>query len=97
MTVGQEQAERLLTAKSIIESLGQIALAGNAQKLFGSGKKGRNPASDQLVARGMAGSVVAIIERVGDGALPSTGFLKQEKINLDAFLATPTGGLWTSS
>ncbi|MEP1611947.1 MAG: saccharopine dehydrogenase C-terminal domain-containing protein [Roseobacter sp.] len=41
-----------------------------------------------------AGSVVAIIEMVRGGALQSTGFLKQEEINLDAFLATPTGRLY---
>ncbi len=41
-----------------------------------------------------AGSVVAIIELVRDGALQSTGFLKQEEVKLDKFLATPTGGLY---
>ncbi len=41
-----------------------------------------------------AGSVVAIIEMVRDGALPTKGFLKQEEIDLGAFLATPTGGLY---
>ncbi|MEP3296266.1 MAG: saccharopine dehydrogenase C-terminal domain-containing protein [Pseudoruegeria sp.] len=41
-----------------------------------------------------AGSVVAIIELVRDGALQSTGFLKQEEVDFDAFLATPTGGLY---
>lgn len=43
-----------------------------------------------------AGSVVAIIEMVRDGALPNSGFLKQEEINLDAFLATKTGALYLS-
>lgn len=42
-----------------------------------------------------AGSVVAIIEMVRDGLLPDHGFLKQEEIPLDAFLATKTGGLYT--
>ena len=41
-----------------------------------------------------AGSVVAIIEMVRSGALPSHGFLKQEDISLDAFLSTKTGGLY---
>jgi len=41
-----------------------------------------------------AGSVVAIIEMVRSGALPSRGFLKQEEISLEAFLATKTGGLY---
>jgi len=41
-----------------------------------------------------AGSVVAVIEMVRSGALPDHGFLKQEDIPLEAFLATPTGGLY---
>ena len=42
-----------------------------------------------------ASSVAAVIELVRDGALPQSGFLKQEDISLDAFLATPTGQLFT--
>lgn len=38
-----------------------------------------------------ASSVVAVIEMVRDGKLPAQGFLKQEEIPLDAFLATRTG------
>lgn len=38
-----------------------------------------------------ASSVAAVIEMVRDGALPSRGFLKQEDIRLDAFLATKNG------
>lgn len=41
-----------------------------------------------------AGSVVAIIEMVRDGKLPSQGFLKQEDISLTEFLQTPTGSLY---
>jgi len=41
-----------------------------------------------------AGSVVAVIEMVRDGTLPNLGFLKQEDIPLEAFLATRTGGLY---
>ncbi|MEO1027402.1 MAG: L-lysine dehydrogenase, partial [Pseudomonadota bacterium] len=41
-----------------------------------------------------AGSVVAVVEMVRDGKLPQAGFLKQEDIPLDAFLAMPTGGLY---
>jgi saccharopine dehydrogenase-like NADP-dependent oxidoreductase len=44
-----------------------------------------------------ASSVVAVIEMVRDGTLPATGFLKQEEINLTAFLATPTGGLYAAN
>lgn len=36
-------------------------------------------------------SVVAVIEMVRDGSLPQQGFLKQEEIPLDPFLATRTG------
>lgn len=42
-----------------------------------------------------AGSVAAVIELVREGVLPQQGFLKQEDIPLDAFLATPTGQLFT--
>ena len=41
-----------------------------------------------------AGSVAAVIELVRSGVLPQRGFLKQECIPLDAFLATPTGQLF---
>jgi saccharopine dehydrogenase-like NADP-dependent oxidoreductase len=42
-----------------------------------------------------AGAVVAVIEMVRSGVLPDHGFLKQEEIALDAFLATDTGGLYS--
>jgi saccharopine dehydrogenase (NAD+, L-lysine-forming) len=38
-----------------------------------------------------ASSVVAVIEMVRDGALPSSGFLKQEDIPLGTFLKTKNG------
>lgn len=41
-----------------------------------------------------AGSVSAVIELVRSGVLPQRGFLKQEQIPFDAFLATPTGRLF---
>jgi saccharopine dehydrogenase-like NADP-dependent oxidoreductase len=41
-----------------------------------------------------SGSVVAIIEMVRDGTLPNSGFLKQEDIPLEAFLATRTGSFF---
>ncbi len=43
-----------------------------------------------------AASVVAVIEMVRDGKLPNTGFLKQEDISFDDFIATPTGALYAS-
>ncbi|MCF6232534.1 MAG: saccharopine dehydrogenase NADP-binding domain-containing protein [Rhodobacteraceae bacterium] len=42
-----------------------------------------------------AGSVVAVIEMVRGGVLPDHGFLKQEEIPLEAFLATDTGRLYS--
>lgn len=42
-----------------------------------------------------AGSVVAIIEMVRAGTLPGRGFLKQEDVLLEDFLATKTGSLYT--
>ncbi|MDE1993675.1 MAG: saccharopine dehydrogenase NADP-binding domain-containing protein [Rhizobiaceae bacterium] len=39
-------------------------------------------------------SVVAVIELVRAGRLPATGFLHQERIPLDTFLETRTGGLF---
>lgn len=39
-------------------------------------------------------SVVAVIEMVRDGTLPQSGFLKQEDIPLEAFLATGTGAIF---
>ncbi|MGL5010152.1 MAG: saccharopine dehydrogenase family protein, partial [Paracoccaceae bacterium] len=39
-------------------------------------------------------SVVAVIEMVRDGALPNQGFLKQEDIPLDPYLATRTGNYY---
>lgn len=41
-----------------------------------------------------AGSVVAIMEMVRDGKLPSQGFLKQENIPLADFLTTKTGSFY---
>lgn len=41
-----------------------------------------------------AASIVAVVEMVAEGVLPSKGFIKQEEIDLDAFLDTPTGKLF---
>ena len=51
--------------------------------------------SRTAIAWTTAGSVVAVIELVRDGKLPSTGFLKQEDIPLDALLNTRTGSFYT--
>ena len=42
-------------------------------------------------------SAVAIIEMVRDGALPQRGFLKQEQVPFDQFLATTTGRLFEAN
>lgn len=51
--------------------------------------------SRTAIAWTTAGSVVAVIELVRDGKLPSKGFLKQEDIPLDALLNTRTGKFYT--
>jgi saccharopine dehydrogenase-like NADP-dependent oxidoreductase len=38
-----------------------------------------------------AASIVAVVEMVADGKLPQSGFIKQEDIDFEAFLATQTG------
>ena len=50
--------------------------------------------SRTAIAWTTSASVVAVIEMVRDGTLPKQGFLKQEDISLDAFLATKTGRLY---
>ncbi len=51
-------------------------------------------AQHTAIAWTTAGSVVAVIEMVRDGHLPDHGFLRQEDIPLDRFLATETGGFF---
>ena len=41
-----------------------------------------------------AASIAAVVEMVRDGKLPQQGFLKQEEIPLDAFLATQNGSYY---
>lgn len=41
-----------------------------------------------------AGSVASVVQMVRDGYLPQRGFVKQEEIPFDAFLATTTGRLF---
>ena len=43
-----------------------------------------------------AASVVAVIQLVRDQVLPQHGFLKQEEIPLEPFLATVTGRLFVA-
>ena len=51
-------------------------------------------AQQTAIAWTTSASVVAVIEMVRDGTLPKRGFLKQEDIPLEAFLATRTGSLY---
>ncbi len=44
-----------------------------------------------------AGSVSSVIQMVRDGMLPGSGFIKQEEIPFDAFLATTTGLLFAEA
>jgi saccharopine dehydrogenase-like NADP-dependent oxidoreductase len=41
-----------------------------------------------------AASICAIVEMVAGGALPSRGFIKQEEIPFDKFMATQNGGIY---
>jgi saccharopine dehydrogenase-like NADP-dependent oxidoreductase len=41
-----------------------------------------------------AGAIVAVIEMVANKTLPQKGFIKQEEIPFDAFVATQTGSLY---
>ncbi len=53
-------------------------------------------AEQTAIAWTTSASVVAVIEMVRDGLLPQRGFLRQEDVELDAFLATPTGRLFAA-
>lgn len=48
-------------------------------------------ARQTAIAWTTSASVVAVIDLVRSGSLPNSGFLKQEDVPLDDFLATPTG------
>lgn len=65
--------------REFVRAYRPIALAGGIQR---------------AIAWTTASSVVAVIELVRDRVLPQRGFLKQEEIPLDAFLATRTGRLF---
>ncbi len=52
--------------------------------------------SRTAIAWTTSASVVAVIEMVRSGALPAQGFLKQEDIPLTPYLATRTGGFYTT-
>ncbi len=54
-------------------------------------------ASRTAIAWTTAGSVTAVIEMVMAGTLKQRGFLKQEEIPFDDFLATPSGRLFTET
>jgi saccharopine dehydrogenase (NAD+, L-lysine-forming) len=50
----------------------------------------------RAIAWTTAASVCAVLELVASGVLPAKGFIKQEDIPLDAFLATRNGALYTA-
>ena len=52
---------------------------------------------ESAIAWTTAASAVAVIQLVSDGVLPQQGFLKQEEIPLEAFLATRTGALFSEA
>jgi len=67
-----------LSRKEFVHAYRPIVLAGAMQT---------------AIAWTTSASAVAVIELVRDGKLPQRGFLKQEEVRLDDFLATPTGKL----
>ena len=54
-------------------------------------------AEQTAIAWTTSASVVAVIQLVRDGALPQQGFLKQEEIPLDRFLAHQHRALCTTA
>jgi saccharopine dehydrogenase-like NADP-dependent oxidoreductase len=73
------QLDNRLQRREFVRSYRPIELAGAMQT---------------AIAWTTSASVVAVIEMVRDGALPQRGFLKQEEIPLDRFMATSTGALF---
>ncbi len=102
----QEAGEILVNAKPPVEDdvvYVHIAAEGEidgrlARREFVRGYRPVDVAGKQrtAIAWTTAGSVVAVIEMVRDGVLPNHGFLKQEDIPLDHFLATTTGALYAA-
>ena len=100
----QEAGEILINAKPPVEddvvyvhaSAEGLINGRLARREFVRGYRPIEVAGQQrtAIAWTTAGSVVAIIEMVRDGKLPRSGFLKQEDISLDDFLAMPTGSLY---
>ncbi len=68
-----------LQRKEFVRSYRPIEVAGGKQT---------------AIAWTTAGSVVAIIELVRSQKLPSSGFLKQENVDLNSFLSTKAGALY---
>ncbi|MCC7079035.1 MAG: saccharopine dehydrogenase family protein [Burkholderiales bacterium] len=68
-----------LQRREFVRAYRPIELAGGTQR---------------AIAWTTASSVVAVIDLVRDGILPQRGFLKQEEVPLQAFLATRTGRLF---
>jgi saccharopine dehydrogenase-like NADP-dependent oxidoreductase len=68
-----------LQRREFVRAYRPIAIAGGAQT---------------AIAWTTSASAVAIIEMVRDGTLTQQGFLKQEEVPLDKFLATATGRLF---
>lgn len=100
----KEAGEILVNAKPPVEDdIVYVHAAGEGQingrlerREFVRGYRPINVAGRRrtAIAWTTAGSVVAIIEMVRDGKLPSHGFLKQEDIPLGDFLTMPTGSLY---
>ncbi|MEY2625189.1 MAG: L-lysine dehydrogenase [Gammaproteobacteria bacterium] len=75
-------SEGRLQRKEFVRSYYPIEIAGRSRT---------------AIAWTTSASVVAVIEMVRNGSLPERGFLKQEDISLEAFLATRTGSLYKAA
>ena len=75
-------SEGRLQCKEFVRSYYPIEIAGRSRT---------------AIAWTTSASVVAVIEMVRNGSLPERGFLKQEDISLEAFLATRTGSLYKAA
>ena len=54
-------------------------------------------ASWRAISWTTAASICAVVEMVAEGALPAQGFIKQEEIPFDKFMATKNGAIYRNA
>jgi saccharopine dehydrogenase-like NADP-dependent oxidoreductase len=72
---------------------GQFVQASDARKIYPATIAGETWSAIQITT---AASLCAVVEMHRQGALPERGFVRQEQVGLDAFLATPFGRYYDS-